>query len=230
MKWKLPWLEDGYRQATGIPNTAENAQFAQEYPDRWEKIRQDAELHFKLDFFEYYMLLERALVHLLGVFGISVNRQGDKWLGPGANDNGNQNGTRNVYTANHSYHQNVLSALEAKSNPLYEALGCGEVRAHLGRAKDLRNRWKYAEAQDDQAHPDPVASRAPLESYDLVNMFNHIFAGFDKGYMIANEWVDQLAGKADMVQGNPCAMADAPPMQDDEDMDFMLDAMDWEAV
>src|SRR3984957_11241485 len=33
----------------------------------------EAETMFKLDFFEYYVLLERVILHLLGVFNISVS-------------------------------------------------------------------------------------------------------------------------------------------------------------
>ncbi|KAH6686467.1 hypothetical protein F5X68DRAFT_209051 [Plectosphaerella plurivora] len=225
MKWKLPYLEDGYRRAIGTPNSTESAQWAREHPEQWENERQEAELHFKLDFFEYYMLLERALVHLLGVFGMVVSNQGGQWLGPGTNT---ANAGRNVHASNHSYHQNVLAALEKKGNPLFEALGSGEVRSHLFRAKDLRNRWKYAEAS--HAMDSPTDKRAPLESYDLVNMFNFIFKGFDQGYMVAESWVGQLATKADMILTDADAEAAPADAKDEEEMNFIFDAMDWEAV
>jgi hypothetical protein len=230
MKWKLPYLEDGYRRAIGTPNSTESAQWAREHPVEWENERQEAELHFKLDFFEYYMLLERALVHLLGVFGVSVSRQNGHWLGPGSNE---VNAGRNVHASNHSYHQNVLAALEKKGNPLFDALGSGDVRSHLGRAKDLRNRWKYAEAAHENAvgqQQPSTSTRAPLESYDLVNMFTFIFRGFDQGYLIAESWVEQLATKADLVLSDANMEAAPADAKDEEEMNFMFDAMDWEAV
>ncbi|KAF3345128.1 UPF0570 protein C26F1.12c [Verticillium dahliae VDG2] len=74
--------------------------------------------------------------------------------------------------------------------------------------------------------------RAPLESYDLDSMFGHIFGGFDQGYGIAEAWVAELASRAGMV---PAAAADGTAgadmaVDDDEEFDFMVDAMDWEAV
>ncbi|KAM0274879.1 hypothetical protein ACHAQH_007768 [Verticillium albo-atrum] len=207
MKWKLPYLQDGYRRAL----TGED----------------DAELMFKLDFYEYYMLLERALVHLLGVFGVGVSREG---AGPGA---GGVNGT-------HRYHQNVLAALEREGNPLRGALGTGDVKMYLGRAKELRNRWKYAEGEGAPTQPQPqghrgapmgISGRAPLESYDLDSMFGFIFGGFDQGYVIAEAWVAELASRANMVpsvggEGVAAKMA----VDREEEFDFMVDAMDWEAV
>ncbi|KAG7139616.1 hypothetical protein HYQ45_003432 [Verticillium longisporum] len=212
MKWKLPYLQDGYRRAL----TRED----------------DAELMFKLDFYEYYMLLERALVHLLGVFGRAVER------GPApvpASANGAAAGA--AANGTHRYHQNVLAALDRADNPLRAALGTGDVRVFLGRAKELRNRWKYAEGDDQQppslkAPTRGITGRAPLESYDLDSMFGHIFGGFDQGYGIAEAWVAELASRAGMV---PAAAADGTAgadmaVDDDEEFDFMVDAMDWEAV
>ncbi|KAI0471011.1 hypothetical protein GGR56DRAFT_125417 [Xylariaceae sp. FL0804] len=60
LKWKIPFLELGYATAT----------------NRAGKTLQQAdadEIHFKLDFHEYYMLVERTLVHLMGVYGIVVD-------------------------------------------------------------------------------------------------------------------------------------------------------------
>lgn len=226
MKWKLPYLEDGYRRAIGTPRTAEAAQYAAEHPPEWEKEREEAELHFKLDFFEYYMLLERALVHLLSVFNSSVAQR--------LNANGKSNGV-----IDHSYHRNVLLALQDKDGQLYEAMGSGDVLRHLTRAKDLRNRWKHAE---DTAHGTLSAGqqapngrdtkgRTPLESYDLVTMFNSIFSGFDAGYGIADKWVEDLADQAGMVPADNAmeGVQQAIPT-DAEEYNFIFDAMDWEAV
>jgi len=62
LRWKLPYLADSHRRAT-LPDEHTSA-----------TDRHEAELMFKLDFFEYYVLLERALLHLLAVFGITVSR------------------------------------------------------------------------------------------------------------------------------------------------------------
>lgn len=113
LKWKIPFLAIGYNAATDRGST--------------EQQRAEAEINFQLDFFEYYMLIERALVHLLGVFGVKIT---------GAF------GTRHLENRNteqrreHRFHSNVLEALDDHRNPLYEALGKDDARFALGRAKE----------------------------------------------------------------------------------------------
>ncbi|KAH8754808.1 hypothetical protein F5883DRAFT_687692 [Diaporthe sp. PMI_573] len=132
MRWKLPFLGQAYRAATDRDlNTLED--------------RAEAELMFKLDFFEYYMLLERALVHLMGVFGVKItgaftaaSRSGTT----GRTTNGN--GTAGQHQSDHRFHANVLEALDDPRNPLHPVLGAGDARYALARAKELRNRWKNA--------------------------------------------------------------------------------------
>lgn len=61
LRWKLPYLADSHLRAT-VPESGMT-----------ETDRREAELMFKLDFFEYYVLLERSLLHLLAVFNITVS-------------------------------------------------------------------------------------------------------------------------------------------------------------
>ncbi|GKT94913.1 fungal specific transcription factor [Colletotrichum tofieldiae] len=180
LKWKLPYLSHGYHHAIARPGDPLYG---------GETDAEEAELMFKLDFYEYYMLLERALVHLMGVFGITVSRDG--WV---ASAPRRANGAQQ---ATHTYHQNVIAALEREDNPLHEALGTGEVLFHLSRAKELRNRWKYAEegarARANGEVGRERAGTAPLESYDLDKIFRYVFAGFDAGYAVAERRVAEEA-------------------------------------
>ncbi|KAJ4392384.1 hypothetical protein N0V85_007097, partial [Neurospora sp. IMI 360204] len=65
LKWKLPFLASGYALALkGRDPKHGDAVIS-------GGVLNEGEIMFKLDFFEYYMLIERALVHLLGVFGIT---------------------------------------------------------------------------------------------------------------------------------------------------------------
>ncbi|OLN96762.1 hypothetical protein CCHL11_02445 [Colletotrichum chlorophyti] len=201
LKWKLPYLSNGYHHAIAKPGDAMYG---------GEVDAEEAELMFKLDFYEYYMLLERALVHLMGVFGVTVTR-----------GSGTPNGS------SHTYHQNVIAALEKRDNPLHEALGTGEVLFCLSRAKELRNRWKYAEegAKVRGEAGRERAGTAPLESYDLDRIFRYIFAGFDAGYAVAERKVaEEVAGGGGGGSGG-----EGMEMEEDE-FDFMVEAMDWEAV
>jgi hypothetical protein len=220
LKWKFPYLAAGYNQATAPGMTVDE--------------QAEAETMFKLDFFEYYMLLERALVHLLGVFGIvissglgsSVHRPG---LGSLDTNGNGAHGGRKAYFSTHSYHHNVLAALDSEDNPLHHVLGTGEARRSLARAKDLRNRWKYIQEEEDAARnggeKDGKSGRVPLENYDLERMLACIFDGFDIAYQIAELRVAErklAAGESWTAGGQGRA--------ERSDWDFMVDAMDWEAV
>lgn len=194
---------------------------------------------FKLDFFEYYMLIERALVHLLGVFGITISRG----VPPTTLNNhiisGNGNGRipspDKPYRerSEHSYHANVLEALDSLDNPLHAALGTGEVRRQLSRAKDLRNRWKTAgEGQEEEKSK--VKLTAPLETYDLERILTAIFAGFDAAYLVAEQAVRMEAAQSGSASGewdvDMVGHAGGERGSEEEQWEFMVDAMDWEAV
>ncbi|KAJ0423343.1 hypothetical protein BJY00DRAFT_310468 [Aspergillus carlsbadensis] len=207
LKWKLPFLAEAYRLAT-LP------------PESGIDIAQ-AEIMFKLDFHEYYALLERALVHLLGVFGIAVSG-GSKsagWAGSGS--------------ASHRYHANVLDALDAQSSPLRSVLGSGSSGrfTQLKRAKELRNRWKTADLSQEEKEREEAGFYAtrihkvlPLESYDLENILMVIFEGLEDAYCLAETYVAEhdTAGSNGRSQGGTAGS--------DMEWDFIVDAMDWEAV
>ncbi|KAK0754908.1 hypothetical protein B0T18DRAFT_400265 [Schizothecium vesticola] len=217
LKWKLPFLSLAYRAAVG--------------PSLGQDVA-EAELMFKMDFFEYYMLVERALVHLLGVFGITVSRGGGGGGGRGRADGGSSSrlplsGSRWGGNGEHRYHANVLAALDSRENPLRAALGTGEVRHQLRRAKDLRNRWKTA-GEEDEEEGDGGSPRkraveaALLESYDLERILSCIFDGFDEAFLLAEAYVYGEGGGMDVdaeVEGT-----------EEEQWEFMVEAMDWEAV
>lgn len=228
LKWKLPYLAAGYRQAVDrLGPHVDQARVA------------EAELMFKIDFFEYYMLLERALVHLLGVFGITVS--------PSFSSHHRKSGT-NTPTGGyyHRYHANVLEALDNPENPLHGVLGSGDVRKQLWRAKDLRNRWKNVD--DDPAgegrngnYRGAATESAPLESYDLEHILVIIFEGFDRAFAVAEQYVlaemqrarsQAEGGAADGQDGAVMDMMEGfePAASEEQEWNFMVEAMDWEAV
>ena len=217
LKWKLPFLSLAYRAAVD--------------PSLGQDVA-EAELMFKMDFFEYYMLVERALVHLLGVFGITVSRGGGGSGGSGRGQPGGGGSSSRLPlsgsrwgSGEHRYHANVLAALDNRENPLRAALGSGEVRHQLRRAKDLRNRWKTAGEEEDEEGGSPrkrAAEAAPLESYDLERILSCIFDGFDEAFLLAEAFVSGEGGGMDVdaeVEGT-----------EEEQWEFMVEAMDWEAV
>jgi hypothetical protein len=206
LRWKLPFLSEGYRLATA----------------RYNMSPADinyAEIMFKIDFHEYYALLERAIVHLLAVWNITVSRYK-------ATDTPSGTTSSDRWASNHRYHANVLEALERESCPLYAALGTGSVRDQLRRAKQLRNQWKTADSpEDDEQYRSAASSRndtASLESYDLEGILTSIFNGLEQGHSLARDHVSS---------NDPKMEIEAAAGGDTEaDWDFIVDAMDWEAV
>ncbi|KAK0735413.1 hypothetical protein B0T21DRAFT_367706 [Apiosordaria backusii] len=256
LQWKSQFLDNGYQLA--IHRLGQDPHQVAE-----------RELMFKLDFFEYYMLIERAVVHLLAVFGVDIDRHTPSTSGPpsrsaspvkqgqgqerGLGLTGSRWGSMrdNGNKYRHRYHANVLEALDKPDNPLNGILGQGEVRKQLGRAKDLRNRWKTAgEEIDDGGILNGQQQRrwvptkkipAPLETYDLSNMLRAISDGFAEAGQLAEEYVmgfeavmEGGAGGGDMVMtdenGEPLVDWGAAIRNEEMQWDFMVDAMDWEAV
>ncbi|EGO61375.1 hypothetical protein NEUTE1DRAFT_77340 [Neurospora tetrasperma FGSC 2508] len=225
LKWKLPFLASGYALALKGRNPKHGDAVIS------GGVLNEGEIMFKLDFFEYYMLIERALVHLLGVFGITVSGNGIQGKGLAGRNGGGK--------FQHRYHAHVLEAFDSPVHPLHDILGKGEVRKQLQRAKDLRNRWKTADSEAEEK--ERVKLTAPLESYDVEKMLETIFQGFDAAFLIAEWHVRDKEGGLEKGAQSSLNWAD----DDDEDGDatmmdwaaqeadqweFMVDAMDWEAV
>lgn len=212
LRWKLPFLAEGYRLATQVTVNG----VAMSPTDVSE-----AEIMFKIDFHEYYALLERAIVHLLAVFNISVSSSGGR-MKPVAGLQSNGQGYHRP-AGIHRYHANVLDALTEETTPLTPILGSGYVHGLLRKAKELRNRWKTADMTQEERAQDPwEKGRAvlPLASYDFEEIFSGVFAGLEESYARARDHVDMCRRPGDM---------DAS-VGSEADWGFMVDAMDWEAV
>ncbi|PWY76050.1 hypothetical protein BO94DRAFT_431066, partial [Aspergillus sclerotioniger CBS 115572] len=204
LKWKLPFLAEGYRLATLDPSTSDTDV-------------SHAEIMFKIDFHEYYALLERAIVHLLGIFGTNVSSAfGQTHLA--------QHGAP---LSSHRYHANVLEALQDPNSPLYPVLGQGEVHEQLQRAKELRNRWKTADMTKKERERDRWATARrkekvmPLASYNFEMILAAIFQGLEDAYLLA---------KQHTVESEVAGAGAGEREDQDGDWDFIVDAMDWEAV
>lgn len=129
--------------------------------------RGEAETMFRVDFFEWYVLLERCLVCLLASVSVAVSATYDPgtssdreeaWgaagrVGALGEVNGSERdgasliGDSKAFATTggygHRFHENVLAALDSEAtNPLHEVLGKGQVREYIGVAKEFRNRWK----------------------------------------------------------------------------------------
>jgi hypothetical protein len=208
LRWKLPFLAEGYRLAT-LTNAVEPADIVH------------AEIMFKIDFHEYYALLERAIVHLLAVFNISVSA--GRGGGVSVDGAGAGNGIgRGFASSGHRYHANVLEALREQNTPLSPVLGGGVVYSQLQRAKELRNRWKTADlTAEERERQGERKEVVPLASFDFEGILSDIFLGLEESYGRAKEHVDKCIRPDEGTGVEP---------DEDGGWGFMVDAMDWEAV
>jgi len=134
----------------------------------------EAEMMFKIDFYEWYMLLERVLVHLLGVWGLVISAAAGAGtsdvVGTPASSKGNDyiiGDSRAFHGYSHRFHANVLQALDLPTNPLHEILGVGDVRSYLGLAKEFRNKWKDAEDRPSDAADDDLPA-LKMKRYEKI--------------------------------------------------------------
>ncbi|KAK7750215.1 hypothetical protein SLS62_007845 [Diatrype stigma] len=212
IRWKLPFLDYGYKLATDGHGHGGGRP-----PHEVEA----SEIHFKIDFYEIYMHLERAIVHLLGVYGVDVH--------PSANGGDaarrEQQQQRIGGVGQHQYHVNVLLALDDPRNPLHAVLGQGEARRQLWSAKDLRNRWKTADSDSDERTRRGAGAVAPLEAYNLELMLQVILAALEEAYLVTLRYVEEEEARANTVPRSRDGSG-----SEEQDWGFIADAMDWEAV
>lgn len=162
LRWTAIDLENSYHRA----HSPEHSGFS----------ASDAEVNFKIDFHEFYMRIEQALVLVLLVYGVTVPRG---FGGPRGQ-------------ATHSYHHNVLLAFGEDDNPLRSALGIGDVNSALWKAKELRNRWKDA----------AEGETTPLGMYDLSWIIGRIIEGLGVAYKMAAARVEEIKMEAHGSAGN----------------------------
>ncbi|RMZ81173.1 hypothetical protein DV737_g2634, partial [Chaetothyriales sp. CBS 132003] len=128
----------------------------------WPMGPGEAEVMFRVDFFEWYVLLERCLLDALAAVEVPISATYNPLT---SKDSGGETTTQAWRTSHngiigdskvfkegisHRFHANVLSALDQEDrNPLYEVLGRGKVRQYFSIAKEFRNRWKDVESTSD---------------------------------------------------------------------------------
>lgn len=240
IRWKLPFLDHGYKLATDRSPSS----------GRSKQDIEASEIHFKIDFYEFYMHLERAIVHLLGVYGVDVHPSGGlaNGVSSSSSTNGNDNNNKVAAAAaaaggaaaklgptrerigQHQYHVNVLLALDDPANPLHAVLGQGDARRQLWSAKDLRNRWKTADSDESRRYN----TVAPLESYNLEEMLLVILAALEEAYNVTLRYVEEMDTMTSdpQIGGGAAARIGGGSSGGTEEQDwgFIADAMDWEAV
>ncbi|RGP78478.1 transcription factor [Fusarium longipes] len=185
LRWKYVDLQNSYQRAL--------------HPDKFGFPVADAERNFKVDFHEFYVWIEQAIVLLLLVFDISVPH------------------TQRKFGERHTYHEDVINALEELSCPLFDVLGRGETNMALRKAKELRNRWK--DASDGKETP-------PLKMYDLTWVVGQILTGLEAGHGIGAKKVDEDSRGRSWADD----FDDEMVVAGDNEWEWMVEPMDWESV
>ena len=196
----------------------------------------EAEIMFKVDFFEFYVLLERAIVHLLRVFGIEVSSSlssQDTQPNNPLNLPHREASTRNQLIGDstsfqnqygHRFHANVLEALDTPSSPLHCVLGTGDVRAYIGIAKEFRNRWKDVQdvesAGDEREMIGLRRYQQRLQDLKLEAMLDSILTALQHAKQIGEVEYSKFASTEGAVVDMDIEMTVAP-------WEAMPDAMDY---
>ena len=189
---------------------------------------------FKIDFFEFYTLLERYIFVSLETVGIYVSGNA-----PRTNVNAlkyitNPDLHRTRPRAVHAFHANLLEALDDLQCPLHISLGNQAVRIQLGLAKDYRNAWKDADeklsktevhANDD--HKD-TRRNVSLQELDLDLMLKTLLAGCEQAHGVVQQQpgVDPSTFVTRDFEHAQQQYTDAVMDMDDVPFEYMDDAMD----
>lgn len=190
-----------------------------------------AESMFKIDFFEFYTLLERFITDCLSMLGFSVSA---------AAPQSNFNALRYITNpdlhklrplASHAFHANLLEALDDEKCPLHESLGAQLVRIQLGLAKDYRNAWKDAGEKDSMTRwtskdGDP-RTNIKLHDFQLELMLRTLIAGCEEAHSVVQR-------HSPTPNGDGLTSRDFEPQtyglsameSDDAPFEYMDDAMD----
>lgn len=196
-----------------------------------------AETMFKIDFFEYYALLERVLVHLLGVFGLVISASAPSDSSSTSTDvSGLIGDSRMFHGYAHRFHANVLAALDRPACPLHTTLGQGRVREYLALAKEVRNKWKdaedYATITNGQGaeHDEYLGLRKRygeiLKDLRLEEMLRVILVQVEQARVLAVQEVERFGDADGAALGLGKAVEEFDML--DAPWEAMPDAMEWD--
>ncbi|KAF2746958.1 hypothetical protein M011DRAFT_494769 [Sporormia fimetaria CBS 119925] len=219
LQWKAESLAVSYTRALEISHNP-NVLSEGRYIFINNVTAEHAENMFKVDFFEFYTLLERYLTLCLSIFGITISG-----TAPPMNINAlrlitNPEAMKHKLQSTHQFHANLLDALDDPTNPLQPALGHQDIRIQLGLAKDYRNRWKDVDEKSRDAwdEEDERKKLVRLEDLGLGDMVRVILVGCEQALGIV---FDKTEGRAANGYGDfgVIEMDDAP-------LEYMGDAME----
>lgn len=185
-------------------------------------IQRQAESMFKVDFFEWYALLERYITDCLAVFGFSVSSSAPRnnVIALRYLVNPNLHATRPL--ASHAFHANLLEALDDEKCPFHASLGTHPIRAQLALAKDYRNAWKGADEKaalsSSALNHGDARKNISLHDLQLELMLRALVSGCEQAHSL----VQNQTATIDAAQSYGYSSMDT----DDQPFEYMDDAMD----
>ncbi|KAL7770455.1 hypothetical protein CFE70_000390 [Pyrenophora teres f. teres 0-1] len=188
-------------------------------------VQKQAESMFKVDFFEFYTLLERYITDCLAIFGISVSASVPRQNFNALRYEINPDLHRTRPMASHAFHANLLEALDNENCPLSRSLGLQEVRVQLSIAKEYRNAWKDADAKANLPNGDNA--KVQLQDLQLELMLHTIIAGCNLAHGAVQEY-DKVSTGQTLTSRDFVPKTYGHTSMDIEDTpyEYMDDAMD----
>jgi hypothetical protein len=202
LRWKAELLMVSYYKALEIvratdaqhnghsgadPTSVSSRPFQSQGEQEADITKKQAESMFKVDFFEFYTLLERYITICLAVVGVNVSGSA-----PQTNINAlrymtNPDLHRTRPLASHAFHANLLDALDDEKCPLHASFGVQDVRVELGLAKDFRNAWKDADERVIASKWDSESGarkNITLHDSQLEHMLRTLIRGCEHAYAV----------------------------------------------
>jgi hypothetical protein len=187
LRWKADMLYLSYFKALELVRACD----AQNNGNQGTESKQ-AESMFKVDFFEFYTLLERYITVCLSILGITVS---------GAAPPTNVNALRYITNpdlhktrpiASHAFHANLIEALDDEKCPLHSSFGVHHIRVELGLAKDFRNAWKDADerviASKWENENDSSRKNITLHDSQLQGMLHALLSGCEHAHEVVQQY------------------------------------------
>jgi hypothetical protein len=179
LHWKAELLMASYYKALEIVRAAEaqqdplsvsNYSLNVDAQQHANFLKKQAESMFKIDFFEFYTLLERFITTCLSILGVNVSG---------------------------SAPQTNINALRYITNPdlqcpLHASFGVHGVRVELGLAKEFRNTWKDADERviASKWDDDKPQKNITLTDEQLGSMLRALISGCEHAHGVVQSYSD----------------------------------------
>ncbi|KAF2640171.1 hypothetical protein P280DRAFT_28663 [Massarina eburnea CBS 473.64] len=227
LQWKAESLRAAYTRAVDIVRAEKEPNGSAEQPitSPFGSISKQAEAMFKVDFFEFYTLLERYITISLAIVGVYVSANAPRVNVNALRFQTNPEWAKTRPEASHAFHANLLEAIDKESGPLHVSFGNSEVRPQLGLAKDYRNAWKDADEKVNGKEKENERRDTQLQDLELEDMLRLLLAGCEHAHGIVQSHSEAPTNSVTSRDFEPQTYT-YETMETDAPFEYMDDAMD----